>query len=215
MRSKETATTFLFLRHGLTDFPENRYYCDAIEDPPLNAAGLKQAGVWAERLKGKRIAAVYVSPSRRTQETAQLAIKGLNLQTKTLDGLKERSFGAWDGFTTEEIQNKFPQEWSAWKKDLLHFTPSGGESLAGFSKRVDETVQELISRHSGETVLVVTHVGPIRMIVAAALGMPMENVKRLVVGSCSTTQIEYTQSWPNLVSFSMTPELFYPTRSDL
>jgi ribonuclease H / adenosylcobalamin/alpha-ribazole phosphatase len=209
MRNKEIATTILFLRHGATDFPEDRYYCDAVEDPPLNPAGLKQAATWAETLKTKSIAAVYVSPSRRTQETARLATSGLGLSGQTLDGLRERSFGVWDGLTTDEIKNKYPAEWSGWKNDLLHFTPSGGESLVGFSKRVDQTVQGLLSRHAGQTLLVVTHVGPIRMIVAAALGIPLENVKRLVVGSCSNTQIEYTESWPNLVSFSLRPELFY------
>lgn len=209
MRNKEIATTILFLRHGATDFPEDRYYCDSIEDPPLNTVGLKQAATWAERLKAKSITAVYVSPSRRTQETARLATQGLSLPSQTLDGLRERSFGIWDGLTTEEIKSKHGAEWSGWKNDLLHFTPSGGESLIGFSKRVDQTLQNLLSRHAGETILVVTHVGPIRSIVAAALGVPLENLKRLVVGSCSTTQIEYTRSWPNLVSFSLRPETFY------
>jgi probable phosphoglycerate mutase len=209
MRNKEIATTILFLRHGATDFPEDRYYCDAIEDPPLNAAGVKQAATWAGKLKERSIKAIYVSPSRRTQETARLATQGLTIPSETLDGLRERSFGVWDGFTTEEIKIKYPAEWSGWKNDLLNFTPSGGESLVGFSKRVDQTIQQLLSRHTGQTLLVVTHVGPIRMIVAAALGIPLENVKRLVVGSCSTTQIEYTESWPNLVSFSLRPESFY------
>lgn len=209
MRNKETATTILFLRHGATDFPEERYYCDSVEDPPLNTIGLKQAATWAERLKSKPVAAVYVSPSRRTQETARLATQGLSLPSQTLDGLRERSFGIWDGLTTEEIKTKHAAEWSGWKNDLLNFTPTGGESLVGFSKRVDQTVQTLLSRHAGQTILVVTHVGPIRSIVAAALGMPLENLKRLVVGSCSTTQIEYTASWPNLVSFSLRPETFY------
>ncbi len=241
MRNKEIATTILFLRHGATDFPEDRYYCDAVEDPPLNPAGLKQAETWAEKLKTKSIAAVYVSPSRRTQETARLATQELSLPSQTLDGLRERSFGLWDGLTTEEIKRKHAAEWAGWKNDLLHFVPSGGESLVGFSKRVDQTIQELLSRHkigpqaknydlrevvggrhgnhgvphAGQTLLVVTHVGPIRMIVAAALGIPLENVKRLVVGSCSTTQIEYTESWPNLVSFSLRPESFYKERRNL
>lgn len=215
MRNKEIATTMLFLRHGATDFPEDRYYCDAVEDPPLNPVGLKQAETWAEKLKTKSIAAVYVSPSRRTQETARLATRELSLPSQTLDGLRERSFGLWDGLTTEEIKRKHAAEWAGWKNDLLHFAPSGGESLVGFSKRVDQTIQELLSRHTGQTLLVVTHVGPIRMIVAAALGIPLENVKRLVVGSCSTTQIEYTESWPNLVSFSLRPESFYKERRNL
>ncbi|TAK09750.1 MAG: histidine phosphatase family protein [Candidatus Manganitrophaceae bacterium] len=208
MRTKEQATSFLFLRHGATDFPENRYYCDTVEDPALNTVGIKQAAGWPDRLKGKSINALYASPSRRTQETARPTAKQLNLKIETLEGLRERTFGSWDGLTNEIIQQRFPAEWSAWKKDPLHFTPSGGESLAGFAKRVDETIQTLLTRHAGQTVLLVTHVGPIRMIVSAALGVAIENHKRLVVGSCSLTQIDYTASWPNLVFFSLRPESF-------
>ena len=206
MRTKEPATSFLFLRHGATDFPENRYYCDSVEDPPLNAVGLKQASRWPDRLQGKPFSALYVSPSRRTQETARPITERLGLKIETVEGLRERSFGSWDGLTNDVIQQRFPTEWSAWKKDLLHFTPAGGESLVGFAKRVDETIQTLLTRHAGQTILLVTHVGPIRMIVSAALGMALENQKRLVVGSCSLTQIDYTASWPNLVFFSLRPE---------
>lgn len=206
MRTKEPATSFLFLRHGATDFPEDRYYCDAVEDPPLNAAGLKQAAFWPDRLQEKQIGAIYVSPSRRTQETAQGIIKRLHVKTETLEGLRERTFGAWDGLTNELIRQQFPQEWLAWKNNLLDYVPAGGESLVGFAKRVDETIQTLLTRHRGEKILLVTHVGPIRMIVAAALGMAIENHKRLVVGSCSLTQIDYTASWPNLITFSTRPD---------
>lgn len=206
MRTKEQATSFLFLRHGATDFPENRYYCDSVEDPALNPVGLKQAAGWPDRLQGKSIAALYVSPSRRTQETARPTADRLGLKIETTEGLRERTFGSWDGLTNEVIQQRFPEEWSAWKRDPLHFTPAGGESLVGFAKRVDETIQTLLARHAGQTILLVTHVGPIRMIVAAALGMALENQKRLVVGSCSLTQIDYTASWPNLVFFSLRPE---------
>ena len=216
MRTKEIATTLLFLRHGATDYPENRYYCDTIEDPPLNETGVRQASVWPDLLAreaphpgGKPVAAIYVSPSRRTRETAEPLIKALGSPNETLDGLRERSFGAWGGLTAEEVQKKYPSEWSAWKRDFLNFTPSEGESLIGFSKRVDETIQLLLSRHAGQTLLVVTHVGPIRTIVAAALGAPLDNIKRLVIGHGSMTQIEYTSSWPNLIFFSLRPELFY------
>src|SRR3989338_5592425 len=226
MRTKEIATTLLFLRHGATDYPENRYYCDTIEDPPLNETGLRQASVWPVILThaahaahavshpvshpgGKPIAAIYVSPSRRTRETAEPLIKALGSPNETLDGLRERSFGAWGGLTAEEVQKKYPSEWSDWKRDFLNFIPSEGESLIGLSKRVDETIQLLLSRHAGQTLLVVTHVGPIRTIVAAALGAPLDNIKRLVIGHGSMTQIEYTSSWPNLIFFSLRPELFY------
>lgn len=207
LRAKEAATIFLLLRHGATDYPEDRYYCDAVEDPPLNPLGLGQAEDWPAILQEKPIVALYASPSRRTQETAAPTARKLKMKIETLDGLRERSFGNWDGLTPEVIRRDFPAEWSAWKSDLLNYAPSGGESLIGFSKRVDQTIQLLLDRHAGKTVLLVTHVGPIRAIVSAAIGIPLENHKRLVVGSCALTRIDYTASWPNLVYFSLRPEL--------
>lgn len=208
--SERKSATVLFLRHGQTDYPKDRYYDDAIKDPPLNAAGRKQARLWPDYLATypQPIVGVYASPSRRTQETADLAADRLSVDCTTMAGLQEWRFGHWGGLTADEIRSKHPEEWRAWRKDILHFTPSGGESLSLFSKRVNEAAAALVSKHAGETVLVVTHAGAIRMIVAAALGMPLTHFKRLVVGHGSITRIEYTDRWPNLHTFS-----FYPTTS--
>ncbi|MFY9270185.1 MAG: histidine phosphatase family protein [Candidatus Manganitrophaceae bacterium] len=210
MKKKESATTFFFLRHGATDFQENRFYCDAVEDPPLNTIGMEQAGFWPDRLQEKGIEAIYSSPSRRTMETAGPTAERLGLKIEPVNDLRERSFGSWDGLTNEEIQQRFPAEWSAWKSNPIQFVPAGGESLIGFAKRVDETIQLLMNRHAGRTILVVTHVGPIRMVVSTALGMTIQNHKRLVVGFCSLTQIDYTASWPNLIFFSLRPASAIP-----
>jgi broad specificity phosphatase PhoE len=122
-----------------------------------------------------------------------------------MKGLQERGFGTWEGLTSKEIQENFPDEWQSLNDDPINFHPPGAESLADFSARVNDTMQLLLFRHPGQTILIVTHVGPIRMVVSAALGIPLENFKRLVVGYCSITEIEYTKSWPNLISFSRKP----------
>ncbi len=205
--SERKSTTVLFLRHGQTDYPKNRYYDDAIEDPALNTSGLKQAHVWPRYFENntRPIQAVYVSPSRRTQETAKIATESLGLKHETVEGLQEWRFGSWGGLTTDEIKKKYPEEWRAWRKDMLHFAPSGGESLSQFSKRVNQTVAELVTCHPEQTFLVVTHAGAIRMIVSDALEMPLHNFKRLVIGHASMTKIEYTDLWPNLHAFSFIP----------
>lgn len=205
--SGRKSTTVLFLRHGQTDYPKDRYYDDAIEDPALNSSGLNQAHVWSKYFEDntRLIQAVYVSPSRRTQETAKIATENLGLKCETLDGLQEWRFGSWGGMTAKEIKKKYPDGWDAWRKDLVHFSPSGGESLSQFSKRVNHTVDELVARHPEQTFLVVTHAGAIRMIVSDALEMPLHNFKRLVIGHASMTEIEYTDRWPNLHAFSFIP----------
>ena len=207
--SERKSVTVLFLRHGQTDYPKDRYYNDAIEDPALNQTGRHQANQWPGYFdkNPRAITAVYVSPSRRTQETAKIAAEGLAVPCETVDGLQEWRFGRWGGLTTPEIKIKYQEEWNAWHEDTAHFTPSGGESLSGFSKRVNEIITDLVSRHSGQTVLVVTHAGVIRMIVSAALEMPLVNFKRLVIAHGSITEIEYTDRWPNLHAFSFIPEI--------
>ncbi len=199
-------TRCVLLRHGETDYPRDRYYCDSKEDPPLNKIGQKQAENWVEFLQGIPFVAIYMSPSRRTRETAQTATEGGSLNLMTMKDLQERDFGGWEGLTLKKIREDKPDEWQALRDDPLNFHPPGAESLSDFSARVNDTMQSLLFRHPGQTILIVTHVGPIRMIVSAALGLPLENYKRLVVGYCSITEIDYTASWPNLISFSKKPD---------
>ncbi len=207
--SEKKATTVLFLRHGKTDYPKSRYYDDAIEDPALNAVGLREAAPCASFFADypHKISAVYVSPSCRTQETAKIAMQTLGLSLQVVDGLQEWRFGKWGGLTSEEIQTRYPDEWAAWRADILHFTPSGGESLDCFAKRANAMVTELVAQHADQTLVMVTHAGVIRMIVAAALEMPPLNFKRLVIAHASITKIAYTDRWPNLHAFSYTPEI--------
>ncbi len=204
---KTKSPRVLLLRHGETDYAKNRFYADEIEDPPLNPLGIKQAQAWEGRLQneGRKIAGIYVSPSRRTQETAKLASGKLGIRMETIEGLRERNFGAWGGLTPPEIKAQFLEEWKAWREDVVNFVPSGGESLFEFSIRVKETVRELISRHPEQIILAVTHVGPIRMLVSAAIGMPIVNFKRLIIANASITEIEFTDQWPNLHTLSYMP----------
>jgi len=201
---KTKAPTVLLLRHGETDYSKKRFYADEIENPPLNALGIKQAERWEGRLQNDRrtLAGIYVSPSRRTQETAQLATRGLPLTIETIADLGERNFGSWGGRTSSEIQAQHPDEWKAWQEDVVNFSPPGGESLLGFSIRVKEAVRQIVARHPEGYTLAVTHAGPIRMLVTAALGMPIVNFKRLIISNCSITEIEFTEQWPNLHTLS-------------
>lgn len=207
--SEKKGTTVFFLRHGQTDYPKNRYYDDSIEDPSLNESGLREVKRWPSFFEDNppKVSAVYVSPSCRTRETAKIATEGLGLKHQIVAGLQEWHFGMWGGLTGSEIQNKYPDEWTAWRKDMMNFSPSGGESLSRFSKRANAAVAELIAQHANQTVLMVTHAGVIRVIVAAALEMPMLNFKRLVIGHASMTEIAYTDRWPNLHAFSYIPEI--------
>jgi broad specificity phosphatase PhoE len=115
------------------------------------------------------------------------------------DSLRERHFGIWEGLRFNEIESQFPLEYKAWKQDQAIFKPDRGESVYDLAERVVPAVKEMVARHRGETVLIVTHVGPIRVLVAEALGMPVELYRRLRVDPASITVVDYGDLQNNLI----------------
>ncbi len=204
IREKEKATTLVFFRHGKTGFPEERFY-SRVDDPSLNVEGKSQAERLGRWVKGSSFSALYSSPLKRTLETADYLSKGLNLIISPKTGLEERTMGEWDGLTPAEAKERFPQEFLEWKGDLLEYSPPGGESWAAFAERVMKTVEEIKERHSNQRVAVVTHVGPIRVIVSRAMEIKDENYKRIVLGYGSATRIDYTKNWGNLYYLGVVP----------
>jgi len=199
MREKEKHTRIIYVRHGKPDFPRDRLYCDEQEDPPLTDEGVRQAEAAAELLKNEPVDAIYVSPMQRTRMTAQPIIDALKTPFHVDDQLKERPFGLWDGMYFDDIQRDFPDEFKAWKRDPVGFVPQGGETIHEHSDRIGAAVQRIITSHPGGTVVVVMHVGPIRMCVTQALQMPLSAYRRLTVDYGSLTRIDYGRRQHNLI----------------
>lgn len=192
MREKELSTRVIFVRHGETDFPADRIYCDEREDPVLNASGVAQASQAASCLKQVRVDALYASPCLRTKMTAETLVAAHpDLNVVFDDRLRERHFGRWEGLYFGEIERDFPLEHQAWKQNQAAFKPDGGESVYDLSDRVELAMQEILVRHHGEAVVVVAHVGPIRVLVAKALGMPVESYRQLRIDPASITVVDY------------------------
>ncbi|MHB8482124.1 MAG: histidine phosphatase family protein [Nitrospiria bacterium] len=204
IREKEEATTLVFFRHGKTDFPEERFY-SRTEDPSLNAEGESQAARLGRWVKGASFSALYASPLKRTMQTAGYLSEGFNLKLLPKAGLEERTMGAWDGLTPSEAREMFPEEFLKWKSDPMHYAPPGGESWMVFAERIIKTVAEIKENHPRQRVAVVTHVGPIRVIVCRAMEIKDENHKRIVLGYGSATRIDYTKKWGNLCYLGMVP----------
>ena len=108
----------------------------------------------------------------------------------TEDGLAEMEFGAWDGLTFAEIQDRYPDELDAWLGSLDE-APGGGESFRVVEKRVLASLERLLSEYAGRTVLAVSHVTPIKVLVAHALGAPLEAVYRMELAPASVTVLSF------------------------
>lgn len=199
MRDKETSTRVIFVRHGKTDFPTDRIYCDEREDPALNAEGRRQAAAAAALLKDHAIDCIVCSPAARTRATAEAIVSVTGVPLSENDGLRERRFGVWDGLYFNEIERGFPDDYLSWKKDPAGFTPRGGETMYDLRARVAQVINTVISSHAHKTVVVVSHVGPIRMALSDALGLSLDRYRRLTVDYGALSRVDYGRRQHNLI----------------
>ena len=202
MREKEKSTTIYFIRHGQTDFPLDRIYCDGVEDPQLNRNGLIQAKSAALYFKNREINAIYASPALRTQATAEEVSQVTGVNIKTDAAWVERKFGIWEGLYFKEIEQQYPDEFLNWKKDKVAYTPQNGETIQDVKTRLLESLQLLIEKHFGQNVVIVSHVGPIRIAICHSLGIPLQNYRQLRIDYASVSRIDYGQTLNNLINLN-------------
>ncbi len=173
----------------------------------LSEEGRTQAAQAARRISelGRPPVAVYASPLERTRETAAPIAKALGLRVRTARGLIECDVGAWTGAQIKNL-SKTP-EWSQVQRWPGGFRFPGGESFAELSVRASETVQALAGAHPGASVVAVSHADPIKAVVAAASGVPLDLFQRVVISPCSVTAILYSASGPHILCVNSTASL--------
>ncbi|MBL1081022.1 bifunctional RNase H/acid phosphatase [Streptomyces actinomycinicus] len=185
--------TFVLLRHGETPLtPQKRFSGSGGTDPSLSDAGREQARRVAEALARRgTIEAVVASPLARTRETAAIVAGRLGLDVTVDDGLRETDFGAWEGLTFGEVRDRYPADLNAWLADPEAHPTGGGESFAETATRLAATRDKLVAAHAGHTVLLVTHVTPIKTLVRLALGAPPKSLFRMELSAASLSAVAY------------------------
>ncbi|MFC8126386.1 bifunctional RNase H/acid phosphatase [Streptomyces sp. NPDC057302] len=184
--------TFVLLRHGETALtPQKRFSGSGGTDPSLSDVGREQAERAAAAFAARgTIQAIVTSPLKRCQETAQAVAARVGLDVRIEEGLRETDFGAWEGLTFGEVRSRRPQELNAWLASP-DAAPPGGESFAEVARRVSETRDRLTAEYAGRTVLLVTHVTPIKTLVRLALGAPPESLFRMELSAASVSTVAY------------------------
>jgi 2,3-bisphosphoglycerate-dependent phosphoglycerate mutase len=167
-------TTLLLVRHGETDW-NRELRIQGSSDTQLNERGREQARELASELADIHLDAVYSSDLRRARETAELSTAGRGLAVQLDPGLRERSFGSWEGLTRFEIAERFP--------DLEHHD---GETDEEVRARVLAAVHRIVAAHPGEEVLVVSHGGALNALWHHALG---ERIERW--GNCAAYRLAF------------------------
>lgn len=162
-----TSTTLLVIRHGETAW-NAEHRIQGHLDIPLSPAGIRQAAYLAERLAGESIDAVYSSELARAWLTAVPFAARLGLEIVADTRLRERSFGVFEGLTLDEIAAQHPEAFRRWRERDPGWAIDGGESGRQLIDRVLAALHDIVERHRGQTVAVVTHGGVLDVVYRAA-----------------------------------------------
>lgn len=183
-------TVILLVRHGQTEWNRVERFRGRA-DVPLNETGLAQAEATGRRVaKEWRPAAIYSSPLSRAVRTAQAIARHFNLPVQIHSGLADIDYGQWQGLTPDEAKARWPKELEAWYTAPHTARIPGGETLDELRTRAMATVNELSTRHPGETIVLVGHTVINRIILLGVLGLGNERFWRLRQDTCAINVFE-------------------------
>jgi probable phosphoglycerate mutase len=207
-RDADDVTTMILLRHGVTRFTVDKRFSGpgGAEDPGLTEEGRNQAERAAKVIKADGgVDALLASPLRRALETAEAVAEALSMPVQTVPDFRECAFGAWDGLTFDDVHARWPAELETWLGSVTE-RPPGGESLVDVQARVEAALRRTLEEHHGQTVLVVSHVTPIKLAVRYCLDMPLLSINRMQLAPASlTTMSFYGSGASTLRQFSAIP----------
>jgi broad specificity phosphatase PhoE len=188
-------TVTLLLRHGQTPYSVDKRFAGRA-DIGLTEVGHAQAEAAARRLTGPLT--IVSSPLSRALLTAQAVARATGEQVATEDSFAETDFGEWDGLTFAEANDRWPQELKQWMADP-GVAPPGGESFTEVRNRVLGGLSRVLSGHPGQTVVVVSHVTPIKVLLAEALGAPLSSLYRMHLDTACLNRIDWYPDGPAVV----------------
>ena len=206
MPAQSDPTATLLLRHGETPMSVQKRYAGR-SDVPLTDTGVLQAAAAAKRLASAGIGVIVTSPLLRATQTAQEVAEVTGAPVVTDEGFRETDFGAWDGLTFAEVRQRWPADVTAWLADPA-VAPPGGESLVEVGARVTEALHRVLTGHQQQTILIVSHVTPIKTLVAAALLAPPAALYRMHLDVAALSEIDWYADGPAVLrSFNDTGHL--------
>jgi len=179
-------TTIHLIRHGDTDASGEGYFSGDF-DPPITASGIAQAEALSKKVAALRPTVIYVSPKLRARMTAEPTARATGLTPIVEDGLREISYGTWDGRHETEIRASEPAAYERWCTDPGTHSPPGGESGFVIAARAMPVIARILADHENEVVAVFSHKATIRILTCTLLGIEVSRFRDRV--SCPTASI--------------------------
>lgn len=182
-------TKLFLIRHGETLWNKELKY-QGHADIALSPTGLKQAKLAADALSSQPISAVYASDLSRAIATAEKIAEKFQLSVQQKPGLREISFGLWEGLTYAQIEKKWPGKAKQLFEDATSIKIPDGETFSAVQSRTITALEEIITENEGKTVAVVSHGAAIRALLCGLLEIPLRNLWKLRQDNTAINVIE-------------------------
>ena len=182
----------VLIRHGQTVWNrENRFRGQA--DPELDEVGLKQAARTAQYVSVRwPVAAVYSSPLQRAMQTAKAVADAQGLAARPCSGLLDISFGRWQGLAVNEASERSPALFRNWLDSPHTMRFPAGESLLDVRLRIVPAFEEIVRRHPGDSVAVLSHTVAMRVLLCSIMGLGLDHFWNLGQDTCAVNLVETT-----------------------
>jgi broad specificity phosphatase PhoE len=179
--------TIYLVRHGITPAnKENRFAGRTGET--LNAEGIKQMQQVGERLRDKKIGAIYCGPAKRTMQSAGILGALLNIPVSSLAELDEINIPHWEGMTKDEIRQEYGVQYPTWLSAPQTFNLPGCETLDQVQKRVIGAVNRILALEQMQNLLLVSHLIVLRCLVLYFRGLEMRDFRSIQIDNGSIIQ---------------------------
>jgi probable phosphoglycerate mutase len=199
-------TVLLATRHGQTIWNKKGRLQGHL-DSPLSPLGRTQAEALALRLSATPFTQLYTSDLGRTVVTAEPITEKTGRKLVTDASLRERAFGAFEGLTVKECKQRFPDAWRRFKDPDPDSPILGGETLRERHERVCAGLQALVTRHRGETIVVVGHGGTLDSLFRMCTGLALEVPRTFSIRNASLCRVDVQSGRFCLVSWGDTKHL--------
>jgi len=174
----------LLVRHGDTDFNRQRRFM-GYTDIPLSPGGVTQVKSLRGSLAGQSIDAVFASDLQRTRQTAEILTAARHLEITLCPELREVNYGLCEGLSFGEISEKYPEVAARCVDFSLALDFPEGENFRGFIRRARGFTKRLKSLPPESAVLIVSHNGPLKVLICHYLGLPLKYWQRLHLDTAS------------------------------
>lgn len=167
-------TRFILIRHGKTNWSREKKY-QGRSDIALSPEGKKNVRALAQIIKNLDIDVLYTSSLKRARQSGDIISAKLGFKARVDSKLNELNFGQWEGKTAQQLISEKNKRFASWARGKWQ-TPDGGESIHSLRRRVRQFLKQCLRKHKDQNIGIVTHGGPIRMIIVESLRLPLKHL---------------------------------------